>query len=75
MKIYEEILETLHLSEHPEGGYFRQTYKSELIVQPLKMPIKEPPPHTSTISYPRERSVDFIKSNMMKFGTCIVEKE
>lgn len=31
-----EIIEKLRLSEHPEGGFFRQTYKSELIVQPHK---------------------------------------
>ncbi len=36
MKAAEEIIEKLNLSEHPEGGYFRQTYKSELLVQPLK---------------------------------------
>ena len=36
MKTSEEIRETLNLSKHPEGGFFRQTYKSELLVQPLK---------------------------------------
>jgi hypothetical protein len=36
MGAYEKIIEILDLSEHPEGGYFRQTYKSDFIVQPLK---------------------------------------
>ena len=36
MKAYEKIIEKLNLSEHPEGGYFRQTYKSDRIVQPQK---------------------------------------
>ena len=36
MKTYEKIIEKLNLSKHPEGGYFCQTYKSDLIVQPEK---------------------------------------
>ena len=36
MKAYEKIIEILNLSEHDEGGYFRQTYKSNFIVQPEK---------------------------------------
>ena len=36
MKAYETIIEKLNLSEHPEGGYFRQTYKSGFIIQPQK---------------------------------------
>ena len=36
MKSYEEIIKKLNLSKHDEGGYFRQTYKSDLIVQPQK---------------------------------------
>ena len=36
MKAHEKIIEKLNLSEHPEGGYFRQTYKSGFIVQPQK---------------------------------------
>ena len=36
MKAYEKIIKKLNLSEHPEGGYYRQTYKSDLIVQPQK---------------------------------------
>jgi len=36
MKAYEEIIRDLHLSPHDEGGYFRQTYKSDFIVQPQK---------------------------------------
>ena len=34
MKEYEKIIEILNLSKHDEGGYFRQTYKSDFIVQP-----------------------------------------
>jgi predicted cupin superfamily sugar epimerase len=36
MNAYEKIFEKLNLSEHAEGGYYRQTYKSDLIVQPQK---------------------------------------
>jgi predicted cupin superfamily sugar epimerase len=36
MEAYEKIIEILDLSKHDEGGYFRQTYKSDLIVQPEK---------------------------------------
>jgi predicted cupin superfamily sugar epimerase len=36
METYENMIETLDLSEHPEGGYFRQTYKSGFIVQSEK---------------------------------------
>ena len=36
MKEYEKIIEKLDLSTHPEGGYYRQTYKSDLIVRPQK---------------------------------------
>lgn len=36
MKSYDEIIKKLNLSKHDEGGYFRQTYKSGLIVQPQK---------------------------------------
>ena len=36
MKTNEEIIKKLNLSEHPEGGYYRQTYKSDLIVHPHK---------------------------------------
>ena len=36
MKTDEKIIETLNLSKHPEGGYFRQTYRSDFIVQPQK---------------------------------------
>ena len=36
MKAYEKIIEILDLSKHDEGGYFRQTYKSNFIVQPEK---------------------------------------
>ena len=36
MKAYEEIIKDLNLSPHDEGGFFRQTYKSELIVKPAK---------------------------------------
>ena len=34
MEAYEKIIEILDLSKHDEGGYFRQTYKSDFIVQP-----------------------------------------
>ena len=34
MKAYEKIIEILDLAKHDEGGYFRQTYKSDFIVQP-----------------------------------------
>ena len=34
METYEKIIEILNLSKHDEGGYFRQTYKSNFIVQP-----------------------------------------
>ena len=34
MEAYDKIIETLNLSKHTEGGYFRQTYKSDFIVQP-----------------------------------------
>ena len=34
MKAHEKIIELLDLSKHDEGGYFRQTYKSDFIVQP-----------------------------------------
>ena len=36
MEAYEEIIEILNLSKHDEGGYFRQIYKSNFIVQPEK---------------------------------------
>jgi predicted cupin superfamily sugar epimerase len=36
MEVYEKIIEILNLSKHPEGGYFRQTYKSGFIVKPEK---------------------------------------
>jgi predicted cupin superfamily sugar epimerase len=36
MKAYEKIIETLDLSKHPEGGYFRQIYKSHFIIRPEK---------------------------------------
>lgn len=36
MKAYEEIIKDLDLSPHDEGGFFRQTYKSDLIVKPAK---------------------------------------
>jgi predicted cupin superfamily sugar epimerase len=36
MEAYEKIIEKLNLSKHDEGGYFCQTYKSDLIVQPEK---------------------------------------
>jgi predicted cupin superfamily sugar epimerase len=36
MKAYEEIIKDLNLSPHEEGGFFRQTYKSGLIVKPAK---------------------------------------
>jgi predicted cupin superfamily sugar epimerase len=36
MKPYEKIIEILDLSKHDEGGYFRQTYKSDFTVQPEK---------------------------------------
>ena len=36
MKAHEKIIELLDLSKHDEGGYFRQTYKSDFIVQPQK---------------------------------------
>jgi len=36
MKAYEKIVKKLNLSKHPEGGYYRQTYKSDLIVRPQK---------------------------------------
>jgi predicted cupin superfamily sugar epimerase len=32
MQTHEKIIEKLNLSKHPEGGYYRQTYKSGLIV-------------------------------------------
>lgn len=31
-------IERLRLEPHPEGGYFRQTYRSELIIPPQAMP-------------------------------------
>ncbi len=34
MKTHEKIIKKLNLSKHDEGGYFCQTYKSDLIVQP-----------------------------------------
>ena len=40
MEAYEKIIELLDLSEHDEGGYFRQTYKSNFIVQPEKVSYK-----------------------------------
>ncbi len=36
MKAYEKIIEKLNMTKHDEGGYFRQTYKSDFIVQPEK---------------------------------------
>lgn len=30
------IIERLNLAKHPEGGYFRETYRSDLIVKPQK---------------------------------------
>lgn len=36
MKAYEEVIKKLNLSKHDEGGYFYQTYKSDLIAQPQK---------------------------------------
>jgi predicted cupin superfamily sugar epimerase len=30
----EELIATLELREHPEGGYYRQTYKSPQLVEP-----------------------------------------
>ena len=40
MKTYEKIIEKLNLSQHDEGGFFRQTYKSGLIVQLQKKSYK-----------------------------------
>ena len=34
MKTHVKIIKKLNLSKHDEGGYFCQTYKSDLIVQP-----------------------------------------
>lgn len=36
MEAYGRIIEILDLSKHDEGGSFRQTYKSDFIVQPEK---------------------------------------
>jgi predicted cupin superfamily sugar epimerase len=36
MEAHEKIIGLLDLEQHPEGGYFRQTYKSGFIVQPEK---------------------------------------
>lgn len=36
MKAYEKMIKDLNLSPHDEGGYFRQTYKSDFIIQPQK---------------------------------------
>lgn len=36
MKSHEEIIKDLNLSPHNEGGFFRQTYKSDYTVQPQK---------------------------------------
>lgn len=34
----EKIIANLGLSEHPEGGFFRQTFKSHVMVQPQDQP-------------------------------------
>ena len=36
MEAYEKIIKILELEQHPEGGHFRQTYKSGFIVRPQK---------------------------------------
>jgi predicted cupin superfamily sugar epimerase len=36
VEAYEKIIEIIDLEQHPEGGYFRQTYKSDFIVRPQK---------------------------------------
>lgn len=38
MKDAKYWIETLRLEPHPEGGYFRQTYKSELRILPEELP-------------------------------------
>ncbi|OGQ17885.1 MAG: hypothetical protein A3B70_02680 [Deltaproteobacteria bacterium RIFCSPHIGHO2_02_FULL_40_11] len=32
MKNYEKIIKTLGLEPHPEGGYFKETYRSDLLI-------------------------------------------
>lgn len=34
----ETIIKTLNLKKHPEGGYYRQTYKSEEIIEQASLP-------------------------------------
>jgi predicted cupin superfamily sugar epimerase len=29
---YKKIIKTLNLTKHPEGGYYRETYRSEAII-------------------------------------------
>jgi uncharacterized protein len=49
-------IETLGLEPHPEGGYFRQTYKSDLKVTPWALLSSLPPGTIPTIGRPRAAS-------------------
>ncbi len=44
-------IEKLGLEPHPEGGYFRQTYKSELVIDQAALPVYSGPRAASTGIY------------------------
>ena len=52
-------IERLHLEPHPEGGYYRQTYKSELVIPRESLPRHSGPRAASTAIYFLMEGTDF----------------
>lgn len=47
----EQLIKTYDLSPHPEGGYFKETYRSEGLIQSKSLPLSIPETHKDSRAY------------------------
>lgn len=75
MKIVQELITTLDLQSHPEGGFFKETYRSSETFEKECLPTKySGPRNVATSIYFLLTSNSFrhfIVSNKMKYGIFI----
>ena len=66
------IIATLHLDPHPEGGFYKEMYRSEIAVNDLRGFGNKVPTLAFTICFQEKIFRLGIELNRMKLGTSIL---
>ncbi len=66
------VIANLHLDPHPEGGFYKEMYRSETVVKDLKGSGKKVPTPAFTIYFQEKIFRLGTELNRMKLGTSIL---